>query len=93
MLSNICYIMIGLMCLKGLMLTKPTNCVSVVFVLVISQDKFQISAKICDSCHDLKQKAMSFNDVAIASVEGNDYRVHFWYISKDEAINLMKNSD
>ena len=39
------------------------------------------------------QKAMSFNDVAIASVEGNDYRVHFWYISKDEAINLMKNSD
>ena len=39
------------------------------------------------------QKAMSFNDVAIASVEGNDYRVHFWYISKYEAINLMKNSD
>ena len=31
---------------------------------------------------------MSFNDVAIVSVKRNDYRIHFWYISKDKAINL-----
>ena len=33
---------------------------------------------------------MSFNDVAIVSVKGNDYRIHFWYMSKNEAINLLK---
>ena len=31
-----------------------------------------------NGCHDLMQKAMSFNDVAIVSVKGNDYRFHFW---------------
>ena len=35
---------------------------------------------------------MNFNDVAIASINGNDYRIHFWYMSKDDAINIMKNS-
>ena len=37
------------------------------------------------------QKAMNFNDVAIVCVKGNDYRIHFWYMSKDEAIALMTN--
>ena len=39
------------------------------------------------------QEAMNFNDVAIVSVKGNDYRIHFWYISKDDAISIMNNSD
>ena len=39
------------------------------------------------------QKAMNFNDVAIVFVKGNDYRIHFWWTSKDDAINIMKNSD
>ena len=39
------------------------------------------------------QKAMKFNDVAIASVKGSDYGIHFWYMSKDDAINMMKNSN
>ena len=39
------------------------------------------------------QKVMNFNDVAIVSVKGGDYRVHSFYISKDDAINIMKNSD
>ena len=36
---------------------------------------------------------MNFNDVAIVSVKGSDYRIHFWYMSKDDAINIMKNSN
>ena len=36
---------------------------------------------------------MSFNDVAIVSIKGNDYRIHFWYMSKDDAINIMNNSN
>ena len=37
------------------------------------------------------QKAMNFNDVAIVSIKGNDYRIHFWYMSKDETISVMHN--
>ena len=48
---------------------------------------------VCNGCHDLMQKAMSFNDVAIVSVKGNYYRIYFWNISRDDAIKIMKNSD
>ena len=36
---------------------------------------------------------MSFNDVAIVSIKGSDYRTHFWYMSKDDAISIMHNSN
>ena len=38
---------------------------------------------------------MSFNDVvAIVSFKGSDYyRIHFWYMSKDDAISIMHNSN
>ena len=35
---------------------------------------------------------MTFNDVPIICIEGNDYNIHFWYMSKDDAINIIKNS-
>ena len=38
------------------------------------------------------QKAMNYNDVAIVSIKGNDYRIHFWYMSKDDAISIISNS-
>ena len=38
------------------------------------------------------QKALNFNDVAIVSAKGSDYRIHFWYMSKNNAINMMENS-
>ena len=37
------------------------------------------------------EKALNFNDAAIVSVKGSDYRIHFWYMSKDDAINIMIN--
>ena len=40
--------------------------------------------------HDLIQKAMSFNDVAIVSAKGNYNIIHFWYMSKDETIDHKK---
>ena len=39
------------------------------------------------------QKAINFNDVAIVSIKGSDYRIHFWYRSKDDAKNVMTNSN
>ena len=46
-----------------------------------------------NGCHDLMQKAMNFNDVAIVSIKGNHYRIRFWYMSKNDAIVLMTNSN
>ena len=54
---------------------------------------FNYEKYLCDGCHDLMQKAMNFNDVAIVSVKGNDYRNYFWYMSKNDAIALMTNSN
>ena len=54
---------------------------------------FNYEPYLCNGCHDLMQKAMNFNDVAIVSIKGNDYRIHFWYMSKNDAIALMTNSD
>ena len=35
------------------------------------------------------EKAMSFNNIAIVYIKGNAYRIYFWYISKDDEINIM----
>ena len=53
---------------------------------------FNYEPFLCNGCHDLMQKAMNFKNVAIMSIKGNDYRIHFWYMSKDEAISIMHNS-
>ena len=39
------------------------------------------------------QRAMNFKDIAIFSVKGNDCRIHFWYMSKSDAISIMINSN
>ena len=54
---------------------------------------FNYDLYLCNGCHDLMQKAMSFKNVAIVSIKGNDYRIHFSYISKNDAIALMTNSN
>ena len=54
---------------------------------------FKYEPYFCNDCHDLIQKAINFNDVAIVSVKGSDCRIHFWYMSKNDAANIMKNSN
>ena len=48
---------------------------------------------LCNGCYDLMQKSMNFNDVSIVSVKRSDYRTHLWYMSKDDIISIIKNSD
>ena len=48
---------------------------------------------LCNGCHDLMQKAMSFDHIAVVYVKGNAYRIYFWYISKDDAINITIGSN
>ena len=54
---------------------------------------FMYDPYLCNGCHNLMQKAMSFNDVAIVYIKESAYRIHFWYISKDDAISIMNNSN
>ena len=42
---------------------------------------FSYELYLCNGYHDLMQKAINFNDVAIVSIKGNDYRIQFWYTS------------
>ena len=52
---------------------------------------FKYELYLCNGCHGLMQKDVSFNDVAIVYVKGRAYRIQFWYMSKDDAISLMNN--
>ena len=45
-----------------------------------------------NGCHDLIQKAVSFNNVDVGSAKESDYRIHFCFMSKNDAINLLNNS-
>ena len=54
---------------------------------------FKYEKHICSGCHNLMQKVMSFNNVAIIYVKENAYRINFWYMSKDNAINIMNGSN
>ena len=53
---------------------------------------FKYEPHLCNGCHGLIQKAVRFNNIAIVHVKGSAYRIHFWCISKDNAINIMNNS-
>ena len=52
---------------------------------------FNYEPYLCNGCHALMQKAVNFKDVAIVYVKGSAYRIHFWYMSKGDAINIMNN--
>ena len=54
---------------------------------------FKYELYLCNGCHDLMQKVMSFNDAAIIYVQGSAYRIHFWYMSKDDAISIINDSN
>ena len=56
-------------------------------LLVFKDIDFKYEPHLCNGCHGLMQKTVSFNDVTIVA-----YRIHFWYISKDDAINIMNNA-
>ena len=36
---------------------------------------------------------MRFNNIAIVYVKESAYRINFWYMTKDDAINIMSGSN
>ena len=80
---------------KELILIKQMHQKSVIFLIdynFLDKD-FKYESYLFNGCHDLMQKTMTFNDIAIVSVKISDYRIYFGYMSKDDAINIIKNSN
>ena len=76
------------------MLIKQVCQKNVIFATIgILKIGFKYQPYICNGCHDLMQKAMSFNNVAIVYVRGCTYRIYFWCMSKDDAINMVNGSN
>ena len=66
---------------------------------VVEVNKISLS-KECDICHYWYFKDIGFkyetylcNNIAIVYIKENAYRIHFWYMSKDDAINIMNGSN
>ena len=53
---------------------------------------FEYEPHLCNGCHSLMQKTVSFNNIGIVYVKGSAYRIYFWCMSKDDAINIRNNS-
>ena len=77
------------------MLIKQVCQKNVIFVTIGILEILVLSMRSndCNDCHDLMQKAMSFDNFAIAYVKGSAYRIYFWYMSKDDAINITNGSN
>ena len=73
--------------------TNPSKECDICHYWYFFDKNFNYEPYLCNDCHNLMQKAINFNDVAIFSVKGNDYRIRFWYMRKDDAISIMNNSD
>ena len=43
-------------------------------------------------CHELMQEVKNFHDVAMVTVKRSYYKIHFWYMSKSDAIELLDNA-
>ena len=54
---------------------------------------FKYEPYLCNGCHDLMQKVINFNNIAISYIKGSAYRIRSWYMSKDDAINIMNGSN
>ena len=54
---------------------------------------FKYEPYLCNGCHNLMQKTMGFDNIAIVYIKENAYRIQFWYMSKDDATNIMTGSN
>ena len=53
---------------------------------------FNYQRYVCDGCHDMSLKTSSMHNLAIGYNNGNAYRTNFAFMSKNNALNLIKNA-
>ena len=54
---------------------------------------FRFQPKVCNGCHDMTYKSMSFNSVAIVAIVENWYRIRLWFVIKSKGVDKRKNND
>ena len=54
---------------------------------------FKFQPDVCNGCHDVLMMYMNLGNIAILNINGAYYRCIANGISKNEAINLLKNVD
>ena len=47
---------------------------------------------MCNGCHNMSIKAISMNNLCIGYNNGKAYRINFVFMSKNDALNLIKNA-
>ena len=78
--------------ISGLMLIKQIYQKNMIFA-VFKDIGFKYKKYLCNGSHDLMEKALSFKNIAIVYIKESAYRIHFWYMSKDDAIGIMNGSN
>ena len=53
---------------------------------------YKFQPYLCNGCHAVSIMAYELKNIAILNVKGIDYRCILWDISRDEAVNRLKNS-
>ena len=88
------YISIELKFLKELMIIGQANQKSVMFVTIgIQNEGFMFQPNVCNRCHDLLMMPRNICDIAILNIKSSAYHCVISGISRNEAINVMQNSD
>ena len=52
---------------------------------------FNYKKYYCNGCHNMSMKTVSIKNLSIVCSKRNVYRIHFWNMSRDDAINIMHN--
>ena len=47
---------------------------------------------MCNGCHDMSINAIGMHNSCIGYNNGNVYRINFTFMSKNDALNLIKNA-
>ena len=47
---------------------------------------------MCNGCHDISTRAISMHNLCIGYNNDNPYRIKFVFMSKNDALNLIKNA-
>ena len=53
---------------------------------------FNYQKYMCNGCHDMSTKAISMHNLCIGYNNGNAYRINFVFMSRNDALNLIKNA-
>ena len=74
---------------KNILTSK--KCYFSVYWYFINQN-FNYQKYMCNGCHDMSIKAISMLNLCKGYNNGNAYRINFAFMSKNDALNLIKNA-